>query len=459
MAFVEGYEYDIFVSYAAVDDGDAGWVTTFVEKLTNVLGSRLGGLDRFAIFFDRRNLSANHQIDPEILGAIDRSALFLAVTSTAYAVRDYPLKEFAQFMRQDPDLKRLFAVEYLPLDEDETFPATLQTHKRMSFWRRNETTSTAAKPLPTNSETFIERIHDVADAIKRQLKTIRDEAPPPAAKGTVYLAETTDDLVDEREDVRRFLEQKGYRTLPDKHFPDDGPGFTAAAAEAIARADLYVHLLGPWRGRPRADLPDGYGHAQVAAARRSGKPMLLWRNRELTVDAVADLVHRTLLSDANVMAGGLNDLNNEIVRRLTEPPPPPPTASRPKSYVFINHDVLDRPIAEIARKEFATRKAFVGVPILQGKSQALQEDLESHLRDCDVLVLINAQATIDWVRRALLRLHRVREGPLPRQISVFRGPPQEAETDIGVDMPDLSVKLVDGWTPENISRVVAEISV
>jgi len=45
MAFVPGYEYDIFVSYARIDDvpiEGRGWVSTFVDQLKRSLAVRLG---------------------------------------------------------------------------------------------------------------------------------------------------------------------------------------------------------------------------------------------------------------------------------------------------------------------------------------------------------------------------------------------------------------------------------
>jgi hypothetical protein len=54
MAFVPGYEHDIFVSYAHRDDEPVvegrGWVSTFVDQLTQLLKMRLGRADASSIW-------------------------------------------------------------------------------------------------------------------------------------------------------------------------------------------------------------------------------------------------------------------------------------------------------------------------------------------------------------------------------------------------------------------------
>jgi hypothetical protein len=68
MAYTTGFEYDLFISYAAVNDIEPvtddgrGWVTMFVRNLEMVLASRLGGREKLRIYFDRRNLGGNHEV-------------------------------------------------------------------------------------------------------------------------------------------------------------------------------------------------------------------------------------------------------------------------------------------------------------------------------------------------------------------------------------------------------------
>ena len=55
MTFLEGSEYDVFISYGwagaeTVGEGDRRWVNLFQQKVALEMRARLGG--RFAVFFD-----------------------------------------------------------------------------------------------------------------------------------------------------------------------------------------------------------------------------------------------------------------------------------------------------------------------------------------------------------------------------------------------------------------------
>jgi hypothetical protein len=68
MAYVPDFEYDIFISYAHVDDlttpGEAkGWITTFEEFLAVLLSKKVGRIGSVKIWRDptRRNHSKPDQ--------------------------------------------------------------------------------------------------------------------------------------------------------------------------------------------------------------------------------------------------------------------------------------------------------------------------------------------------------------------------------------------------------------
>ena len=73
MAFVHGFENDVFISYAHADNevdalGDA-WVHQFQQNLRIALKQRLGRGDEINIYFDARRLQGNHPLD-EILDSV-----------------------------------------------------------------------------------------------------------------------------------------------------------------------------------------------------------------------------------------------------------------------------------------------------------------------------------------------------------------------------------------------------
>ena len=105
MAYVPGYDYDFFVSYAKVDNdpvpsAKSGWVDTLISILIsgNGLAGKLGRREAFNHWIDKQNLRGNDEVDriPEQVG---RSALFVAVLSPAYAASKFCQLELETFLK------------------------------------------------------------------------------------------------------------------------------------------------------------------------------------------------------------------------------------------------------------------------------------------------------------------------------------------------------------------------
>jgi hypothetical protein len=480
MAYAAGFEYDLFVSYAAVDnaepisDNGRGWVSMFVHRLEAVLASRLGGRDKVRIYFDVRNLSGNQQIN-ELLDAVRHSALFLAVGSPAYAERDWTKRELETFVKSAADTRRLFAVDYLPLDTGASHPAPLQEHKRLKFWEIDESASLTALPLSQGGEPFRNRIHDLADQIKKQLVAINlAEVTRPAisevaealainherrSKGVAYLAHTTDDLEEERLQVQRYLEQFSFLVLPATDLPGGGEAFRTAVRADIAQSDLFVQLLGPRAGRYPSDVPEGYAAAQLSAAKAAAKEVVLWRHPELDVEKVTDPRQRGLLTDASVIACGLESFKSEVRRRLELRARREAPKAKSSSLVFINSSESDYDVAKIVQQEFSRRNLSTILPLYSGPAEQVHQDLTENMRDCDVLVILYGTAPAAWVRSQIRLFSKLKAGSRATLAAIFVGPPDGKSSDVGVFLPELRwIRFPADWSMEPARSLIAEIA-
>jgi hypothetical protein len=102
MAFVPGYEHDIFVSYAHVDDqpdpgADEGWVTTLVKGLRSRLAQILGRSEAFSLWMDPQ-LAGNTPITPSILDTLQQTATLVVILSPAYLASEWCLRERNRFL-------------------------------------------------------------------------------------------------------------------------------------------------------------------------------------------------------------------------------------------------------------------------------------------------------------------------------------------------------------------------
>src|SRR5205085_2017570 len=106
------------------------------------------------------------------------------------------------------------------------------------------------------------KLDDLAQDICDLLGTLDYNTAHAIAAGTnavaakllsVYVAETSLDLKDEYETIRRDLQRQGYTVLPDRALPLLKTELEAASREALSRCRLSVHLL----GRNYGIVPEG----------------------------------------------------------------------------------------------------------------------------------------------------------------------------------------------------------
>jgi hypothetical protein len=256
----------------------------------------------------------------------------------------------------------------------------------------------------------------------------------------VLLAQVTDDLEEEREQVRRYLQQFGVTVLPERTYPQGGSEFQTAFTHDLAQADMFVQLLGSVSGKLPPDLPEGYTRFQLDAARSRSLALLQWRRPDLNPESVTNAPYRALLTAETVIASGLESFKAEVLRQARAVP----VLHRepPSSLVFINADRSDLPIAKAIQSEFSRHRMPTVVPTIEGPAEEVRADLEENLIDCDAFVLVYGDTTPLWIRGQLRLYNKIkskRSAP-PRVLAIYTGPPPD-KADIGFNLPD--VRLID----------------
>jgi hypothetical protein len=489
MAILPGYEYDVFLSYSHADnaapEGGEGWVTHFAKNFEAALRQRLGKVsEALSIFFDSRVTSANYPL-PELLVAAGKSALFLAIGSPSYATGDWTIQELNTFVQHVPDPSRLFMTECLPLNKGESYPPPLDLYFRAPFWRPS---GSHGIPMPcspvTEAEEFRLRIHDLAQKVRERLTNLRvlpaptsraerrseraleagtgptSLASPATADGKVILlAQATDDVADEVDQLRLFLRQyeEEIQVLPNACYPQGGEMFRIALAKDLATADLFVQLLGKRAGRVPPDLPEGYTRHQLEAAKTAGVEIMQWRHPELDLSSVSDPAYASVLAAETVVACGLEAFKRQILAWVRKPKPRPQAVSS-SSTIFINADSKDLSVAHEISRECVRHALTTFLPIVGPSSAESRKDLEDNLTDCDVLLFIYGDTTPDWIRSQLRFFSKVkpRRETEPKLLAICSGPPAE-KPEIGVSFPNAHlINCPNAWSVEPIWKLIAE---
>ena len=158
MAYVPGYENDIFVSYAHVDNIplggiSKGWVETFIDNLATKLAQKIGRTDRFKLWDDRL-LARNAPLTPEILEALKGSATLVLVLSPGYLKSPWCQREknaFYDLLRSKPRRSHSVFVLHRDRVELECCPEEIRDLLGFRFWEergKGKEPRIAGEPVP-----------------------------------------------------------------------------------------------------------------------------------------------------------------------------------------------------------------------------------------------------------------------------------------------------------------------
>ena len=228
-AFVPGFEYDIFISYAHVDDLE-GWVKTFHNSLEIKLAQRFGCMGLVQIWCDK-NLTGDALFDDVIKNRINKSAIFLALNSPGYNKSDYCKQEInwfhdkasedqygiriGEFMRflnvrlydiphteWPKEFGRTSGFEFFDLEADEPLLNTDKTYKK----QLNE----LVKAIDNNLKAFHEKASLVQPSASLSSPTSPNQSQSIDNSFDIFVAEVADTQRDTRKRLVSDLERQGF---------------------------------------------------------------------------------------------------------------------------------------------------------------------------------------------------------------------------------------------------------
>jgi hypothetical protein len=443
MAFVPGSTYDVFISYARLDNiplagASEGWVSTFAENLKNTTARKLG-CKELELWMDYR-LKGNEGVTPAIMEALGESATLVVLVSPGYLNSDWCRRErqtFLAHLRRRLDVgSRLFLVELdeVKRDDNPDYPEEFTELIGYRFWvaeGMGGVTRTLGTPDPQELE-YYKQLISLSDELARELARLKANAgggqtrEGEADGASVFLAEVTEDLDPQRDDVRTYLVQAGLRVLPETWYPRDDPeAFRKAVDRDIRRCKLFVQLLSGTVGRRPPGLPQGYARYQYERALEEKRLVIQWRDQGLSVAAVPDKSHRELLEGVTVRAVGIEEFKRAAVAEAARAASPPPPVTQADAFIFVDSDSPDYRLARKVADVLEKYEVGYALPQLGGTPAAIRRELEDCLKSCDGLIVIYGETTVKWVRNQLMQGRKImsqRAQPL-RALAIYEGPP------------------------------------
>ncbi len=291
------FEMDIFISYAHIDnlalrEGDNGWIANFHKALEVRLSQLLG--ERPRIWRDKK-LQGNDFFGDEIVQQFPKTALMLSIISPRYIKSEWCTREIEEFYKTASkgmgtrvgNKSRIFKIIKTSVPFNAHPPEISDTLGYEFFVADTDTGK--IKELSAKSPSDLEQMywaklddiaHDIRDILLELKESGTGEIPPKEEQLTVYLADTTSDLREQRDMIKRQLSEYGYRILPDTQLPIVESEFIETVENLLDQSVLSVHLVGGSYGL----VPEGSRESVIVlqndlAARKSKTgtlPRLIW---------------------------------------------------------------------------------------------------------------------------------------------------------------------------------------
>jgi len=438
MSYISGFDYDIFISYAHVDnatadEGETGWVTAFREHLDVQLSKRVGRIGAVKVWQDPK-LEGGQLFDQTIKNSIDRAALFLALTSTGYLASDYCRQEVKWFTEKASaeslglavgDRMRVFNLQLnnIPFPD---WPTEFGRTSGFPFHDAEETDD-LGYPSDPKDRLFQQQIRKLVDAVYRTLLVLKEKqvAAAPAivsaAKApekspaddafTVFLADTSDTLRTLRRRVSNELQQEGIRVTSNLPPPYDSSSHEAAAINAINQAHLSIHLLDGVPGREiEGQEEKTYPRRHAELGLEHARSQMIWVPQSLDPQAIEDSAYRTFIhelengardeSGYNFIRESPSNITREVLDRIKQLQTAAKPVAEPLSALIDTH-FKDQMHALDLIRFFTDRNVRPFINPEEDDPRKNIHILEERLKQVTRLIIVFGEVTADWVRERL----------------------------------------------------------
>ncbi len=279
MAYVPGFDCDVFLSYAH-GDNETNWVSFFHERLKSRLREFLGVQP--AIWWDERQLGGDSDFTEEIRLRIASSAVVIAVVSPSYLASRFCRLERQAFQHAAESQGGLKVGTSFRIVKAVKTPKEGNAHR--DFLKDALGFEFFRQIGDRDFDDFVPGEREFDDEVSRLARRLRDLlGEMRRLRQSIYIAEPPPELEPTWEMVRRELSANGYGVVPvdrlDEFFAPE-----ALVAE-MRPAILTVHLLGA-----------GYHEFSVRQARLAcelQKPAVIW----VAPDAMRDDRQRQFIAD------------------------------------------------------------------------------------------------------------------------------------------------------------------
>ncbi|MEK6301868.1 MAG: toll/interleukin-1 receptor domain-containing protein [Acidobacteriota bacterium] len=485
------FKHDIFISYAHIDNqpldkGLTGWVEALHERLRVRLAQLLG--EEARIWRDRK-LQGNDIFADTLIDRVGQSAILVSILSPRYVKSEWCLRELDEFSRRAEmnaglrvgDKLRIFKVVKTHISRGQ-HPPVLQGALGYEFYEYDQMRDRAhefnSEVVPARDIRYWEKLDDLAYDIKQLIETLRSgsgpaESPASPSEATIYLAETSSDLTEQRDTIKRDLQLRGYEVLPDKALPLIGAAFEQEVGNYLSRSTLAVHLIGEHYGV----IAEGESRSMIelqhelSANCRDGLQRIIWmpvglKAQDESQQRFVNKLRLGLSSQkaTDLLETKLEDLKTVIQEKLNRQAIPDSSASAASNghtaSVYLICDRQDMDAVKPIEDYLFDKGVDVTLPATEGDETQIIQDHKDNLLMCDAVMIFYGRANELWLRmkqRELLKIAGYgRAEPLAVKAIYISGPPTDSKERVR-DHDSLVIKNYEAFSPEQLEPFLERV--
>ena len=485
------FDGDAFISYAHLDnveliEGRRGWVANLHRALEVRVAQLLGKEPH--IWRDPK-LQGNDFFAETLIERLRRVASLIAVVSPRYVKSDWARKELSAFWNaaeQQGGIRmgengRIFKVLKTPVPL-ELHPHELQSVLGYEFFKVDSETGKIRELDeifgPEAQKDFWIKLDDLAHDICNLLQVLEPASETNTENGaTIFLAETTSDLREQRETIKRDLQQHGHNVLPSTALPLEVLELTDALRENLGRCELSIHLV----GKNYSMVPEGgttsvveiQNEMAIARSELGNFARLVWIPADIQVrDARQQKVLDSLRFDnrlqqtTDLLETSLEDLRTVYHDRLKRPAPSEvvdeslTAQGETRRQIYVIYDQRDAEIASVWT-DFLFKQDFELLrPIFEGDEAEIREYHQENLSTCDGILIIYGKAGELWLRRKLREVQKSagygRTKPMPI-VAIWLVPPKTPDKETFRTHEAMVIQQMDTVSPESLAPFISRL--
>ncbi len=489
MALIPGYEYDIFISYAHVDNiafpgQKDGWIEQFYKNLNLMLAKRSGRLGIVKIWWDNKKLDGSVLFDQSIEEGINKSAIMICLNSPGYIASDYCKQELDFFYKKAQkektglkvaDRSRIINVLLNNIPHTQ-WPTELSGTSGFPFHDATESED-FGDPVDTLSTEFRTQMQSIRDAVWKLLNDFKEQFAGTEQQQskqekdkdtfTLYIAEVADTLRTPRKRLITELEKKGFSVMTGIPPPDEADAHEQATTAALQETNLTIHLLDEYPGREIVGDPDiGYPQKQTELALHSSISQMVWMPAETDFEVMEEEKYKLFLQELEsgkassnsyeFVRGSKGSLAQEVMDFATQVKAQKMQKQAEKGIVSVLLDThfMDQLYALDLSKTLLENniQPFINPQEDDPKKNInLMGDRLSQVRK---LIFLYGRVSKEWVLErmsAALQLILTNNYPI-EDFFIYMAPPHKEDADITLNQKFLKINIVNSSNTESIGQ-------